>query len=84
VAVVAASAPSASDAVVCSVPAADGAMLTIAVTAESAVPAAIGARIEVQVSATPAPLNPQLQPVAVGAAANVSPEGSVAVRVGSL
>jgi hypothetical protein len=83
-AVVAASALSASDAAICRGPEAVGATSTVAVTSLSVVPAVIGASVEVQVSTAPPPLSEQFHPVALGAAAKVSPDGRVAERVGSL
>ena len=82
-AVVAASELSASEAVVCRDPDAEDPTSTVAVTAGRDVPAGIGARVEVQVSTVPPALRAQLHPVATGAAANVSPDGRVAVRAGS-
>ena len=84
VAAVARSALSARDAAVCRDPVAEGAMSTVAVTGARGVPAGIDPSVEVQVSTVLPPLSAQLHPVVVGAAAKVSPEGSVAVRVGSL
>ena len=81
---VARSALSTSVADVCSDPAAEEAMSTVAVTSASAVPAGIGAAVEVQVRTVPPPLRAQLHPVTVGAAANVPPDGRVAERIGSL
>ena len=82
-AVVAWSALSANDADVCRVPDAEDEISTVAVTSASGVPAVIGASVEVQVSTVLPPLSAQLHPVAVGAAAKVSPDGRVAVRTGS-
>jgi hypothetical protein len=59
-------------------------MSTVAVTSGRAVPDAIGARFEVQVSTVSPTLSEQLQPVEFGVAANVSPDGRVAERVGPL
>jgi hypothetical protein len=70
--------------VVWSIPSALDAVSTVTVTDGSTVPAAIGARVEVQVSTVSPTLSEQLQPVAFGAAANVSPDGRVAARVGPL
>ena len=81
---VARSALSTSVADVCSDPAAEEAMSTVAVMSASDVPAGIGAAVEVQVSTVPPPLRAQVHPVTVGAAANVSPVGRVVVRIGSL
>ena len=84
-AAVAASPLSVSTAVVSSDPSgAPKAISTVAVTGVSAVPAAIGADDEPQVSTVPPPLRAQLHPPATGATANVSPAGRVALRVGSL
>jgi hypothetical protein len=80
---VAMSAASVSEAVTFNVPDAEDEMTTVAVTAANDVPAEIGAEVEVQVSTVPPLLSEQLHPVALGAAENVSPEGNVAVRIGS-
>jgi predicted secreted protein len=77
-AVVAASALSASAAVVCNDPEAEEEMSTVAVTVASTVPAGIRAAVELQVSTVPPPLSAQLHPETDGAAANVSPVGRVA------
>ena len=84
VAGVAWSALSARDTAAWSGPEARGEISTVAVTLPSEVPALIGAALEVQVSTVLEPLSAQLQPLAVGAALNVSPAGRVAARVGSL
>jgi hypothetical protein len=83
-AVVARSVLSAREAVVWSDPDAEDEMSTVAMTVARGVPAVIGASVEVQVSTLLAPFSAQLHPVGVGAAANVSPDGREAVRVGSV
>ena len=83
VAGVARSAASESDTVVCRSADAAGEMSTVAVTPASAVPAGIGVD-DVQVRTVEPTSSPQLQPPIAGAAAKVSPDGRVAVRIGSL
>ena len=83
IAAVARSALSARDAPVAGIPSPRGAMSTVAATGAREVPARIDRAGGAGEHGAP-PLSAQLQPVAVGAALKVSPEGSVAVRVGSL
>jgi endonuclease/exonuclease/phosphatase (EEP) superfamily protein YafD len=57
---------------------------TVAATSGRAVPAGTGARDEVHVSTLSLTLSEHSHPVALATDANVSPEGRVAKRVGSL
>ena len=84
VAVVAWSALSERATAVCRSPDVPEEMRTATVTGASGAPAAIGAAVEMQVSTRLPPLRAQVHPVTDGAETKVSPEGRLAVRVGSL